>query len=143
MLNHKTNLPIDLMVGSPPERPTCPVRFVEWVKDNAKHAFEFVQWNLKVGAQGQKRLYDWKSGLQKFEIGDSVWRFSPPKAGLKFGKPLDGPYLITAKWMHCVTEFRNISTSRSIVVQCMHLKLYEGNNLVENWLKSDVPREDS
>ena len=29
MLNHETILPIDLMVGSPPETPTCPVHYVE------------------------------------------------------------------------------------------------------------------
>ena len=50
MLNHETNLPIDLMVGSPPETPTCPVFYVEWVKDASEHAFEFVQRNLKVSA---------------------------------------------------------------------------------------------
>ena len=66
MLNHETNLPIDLMVGAPPETPTCLVHYVEWVKDAAEHAFEFVQRNLKVGAQRQKRLYERKSGLPKF-----------------------------------------------------------------------------
>ena len=106
MLNHETNLPIDLMVGSPPETPTCPVFYVEWVKDASEHAFEFVQRNLKVSAERQKRLYDRKSGLLKFKIGDSVWRYSPPNAKLKFGKPWEGPYLVTAKWMHCVIEYR-------------------------------------
>ena len=143
MLNHETNLPIDLMVGAPPETPTCPVHYVEWVKDAAEHAFEFVQRNLKVGAQRQKRLYDRKSGLPKFKIGDSVWRFSSPKARSKFGKPWEGPYLVTAKVNALCYRIQKSSTSRSIVVHVDHLKLYEGNNSVESWIKSDVPREDS
>ena len=143
MLNHETNLPIDLMVGASPETPTCLVHYVEWVKDAAEHAFEFVQRNLKVCAQRQKRLYDRKSGLPKFKIGDSVWRFSPPRARLEFGKPWEGPYLVTAKVNALCYRIQKSSTSRSIVVHVDHLTLYERNNPVESWLKSDVPREDS
>ena len=80
MLNHETNLPIDLMDGSPPETPTCLVHYVEWVKGASEHAFKFVQRNLKAGTERQKRLYDRKSGFPKFKTGDSVWRFSPPNA---------------------------------------------------------------
>ena len=28
LLNHETNLPIDLMIGAPPETPACPVQYV-------------------------------------------------------------------------------------------------------------------
>ena len=58
MLNHETNLPIDLMIGSPPETPTCSVHYVEWVKEASEHAFAFVQCNLEASAQRQKKLYD-------------------------------------------------------------------------------------
>ena len=143
MLNHETNLPIDLMVGSPPETPTCPVHYVEWVKDASEHAFEFVQRNLKANAERQKRLYDRKSGFPKFKPGDSVRRFSSPNAKLKFGKPWEGPYLVTAKVNALCYRIQKTPTSRSIVVHVDHLKLYEGGNPVENWLKSDAPSEAS
>ena len=129
MLNHETNLPIDLMIGSPPETPTCPVHLVEWVRSACEHAFEFVQRNLKVGAERQNRLYDRKSGFPKCRSGYSVWRFSPPKAKLKFGKPWEGLYLVTAKVNELFYRIQKTPTSRSIVVHVDHVK---------NWLKSDV-----
>ena len=48
------------------------------------------------------------------KIGDSVWRFSPPKARLKFGKPWEGPYMITAKVNALCYRIQKSSTSRSI-----------------------------
>ena len=126
MLNHETNLSIDLMVGSHPETPTCLVHYVEWVKDASEHAFEFVQRNLKAGTEGQKRLYDRKRGFPKFKMGDSVWQFSPPNAKLKFGKPWEGPYLVTAKVNALCYRIQKTPTSRSTVVHVDHLKLYEG-----------------
>ena len=86
MLNHETNLPIDLMIGAPPETPVCPVHYVEWVHEASEHAFQFVQNNLKTSAEWHKKLYDRKSGFPKFEVGSSVWRYYPPRGRLKFGK---------------------------------------------------------
>ena len=63
MLNHETNLPIDSMIGVPPE---TPVHYVEWVREASEHAFQFVQNNLKTSAERQKKLYDRKSGFPKF-----------------------------------------------------------------------------
>ena len=62
VLNHETNLPIDLMIGAPPETPVCPVQYVKWVQE----AFQFVQNNLKTSAERQKKLHDQKSDLPKF-----------------------------------------------------------------------------
>ena len=134
MLNHETNLPIDLMIGSPPETPTCPVHYVEWVKETSEHAFEFVQHNLQASAERQKKLCDRKGGLPKFSAGDSVWRYNPPKARLKFGKGWEGPYLITAKVNPLCYCIQMTSKSRSIVVHVDHLKFYEGKKPVKSWL---------
>ena len=51
--------------------------------------------------------------------------------------------MVTAKVNALCYRIQKSSTSRSMVVHVDHLKLYEGNNPVENCLKSDVPREDS
>ena len=144
MLNHETNLPIDLMIGAPPDTPVCPVQYVEWVREASEHAFEFVQRSLRASAERQKRLYDQKGGLPSFEVGDSVWRYNHPGSKLKFGKKWEGPYLVTSRvntLCYCIQKSKN---SRSIVVHVDHLKLYEGPKPVASWLvpeAQDDPHE--
>ena len=138
MLNHETNLPIDLMIGAPPETPACPIQYVEWVRDAAEHAFEFVQRNLKTSAERQKKLYDRKSGSPKFKIGDSVWRYSPPRAKLKFGKGWEGPYLVVQRVNPLCYKIQKGQNYRSIVVHVNHLKLYEGSKPVKSWLMAHL-----
>ena len=121
MLNHETNLPIDLMMGAPPETPVCPVHYVEWVREASEHAFQFVQNNLKTSAEQQKKLYDRKSGFPKFEVGSSVWRYYPPRGRLKFGKGWEGPYLVTGKVNRLCYQIQTTQNSRSIVVHVDHL----------------------
>ena len=134
MLNHETNLPIDLMIGAPPETPVCPVHYVEWVREASEHAFQFVQNNLKTSAERQKKLYDRKSGFPKFEVGSSVWRYYPPRGRLKFGKGWEGPYLVTGKVNPLCYRIQKTQNSRSIVVHVDHLKSYEGEMPVNSWL---------
>ena len=138
MLNHKTNLPIDLMIGAPPETPACPVQCVEWVRDAAEHAFEFVQCNLKTSVERQKKLYDRKSGSPKFKIGNSVWRYSPPRAKLKFGKGWEGPYLVVRRVNPLCYKIQKGQNSHSIMVHVDHLKLCEGSKSVKSWLKAHL-----
>ena len=138
MLNHEINLPIDLMIGAPPETPACPVQYVEWVRDAAEHAFGFVQRNLKTSAERQKKLNDRKSGSPKFKIGDSVWRYSPPRAKLKFGKGWEGPYLVVRRVNPLCYKIQKGQNSRSIVVHVDHLKLYEGSKPVKSWLRAHL-----
>ena len=136
MLNHETNLPIDLMIGAPPETPVCPVHYVQWVREAFEHAFQFVQNNLKTSAEWQKKLYDWKSGFPKFVVGSSVWRYYPPRGRLKFGKGWEGPYLVKGSGKVTPLSYRIQKTqnSRSILVHVDHLKSYEGEKPVNSWL---------
>ena len=96
----------------------------------------------KSASSAKKRLYNWKSGLLEFKIGDSVWRYSPSNAKLKFEKPSEG-YLVTAKVNALCYRIQKTPTSRSIVVHVDHIKLYKGIHPVENWLKSNTPDGDS
>ena len=131
MLNHETNLSIDLMIGAPPE---TPVHYVEWVYEASEHAFQFVQNNLKTSAERQNKLYDRKSGFPKFEVGSSVWRYYPPRGRLKFGKGWEGHFLVTGKVNSLCYWIQKTQNSRSIVVHVDHLKSYEGEKPVNSWL---------
>ena len=121
MLNHETNLPIDLLFGSPSETPTCLVHYVDWVRNVREHELEFVQQNLKVRAERQKRVYDRKSGFPKFKPGNFVWGFSPLKLKFKFGKPWVGPNLLTTKVNELCYRIQKTPTSCSIVVHVDHV----------------------
>ena len=56
MTNRETNLPIDLMVGSPPETLLCPVEYVECIKKASQEVFELVEWSLRQNAERQIEL---------------------------------------------------------------------------------------
>ena len=47
ILNRETNLPVDLMVRSPPSTDACPHAYVEWVRQASEFALEFVQKQIK------------------------------------------------------------------------------------------------
>ena len=74
MLGREIWCPIDLMVGSPPDRKdyVCPIQYVEWVKCAMNTAFEFARENLKVATKVQKKNYDLRLKEREYEIGDWV-----------------------------------------------------------------------
>ena len=125
MLNHEINLPMDLMIGAPPETPACPVQHVEWVREASEQAFEFVQCNLKTSAESQEKLYDRKRSIlnskSESQSGDTVLRELD-----KFGKGLKGPYLVVPQVNLIYYRVQKGPISRSEVVHVDHLKLYEG-----------------
>ena len=139
MLNRETNLPVDLMCGSPPETPQCPVAYVEWVQCAMDHAFEFARRNLHASTERHKTLYDQNSGSPKFTRRQSVWRYYPPKARQKFGHKWEGPYLVIQKVSDLCYRIQKQATAPSLVVHVDHLKLYEGNRPVESWLSTGDP----
>ena len=141
MLNRETNLPVDLMCGSPPETPECPVEYVEWVRQAMQHAFNFVRKNLQASTERHKTLYNQKSGSPSFNAGESVWRFYPPIARKKFGKKWDGPYLVVQKVNNLCYRIQKSSQSPSLVVHVDHLKLYEGVHPVKSWVTTEIPVE--
>ena len=134
MLNRETTLPVDLMFWSPPETPECPVAYVEWVQQAMQQAFTFVQKNLKASVERNKSLYNQNSGNPVFLVGQSVWRFYPPKAKLKFGRKWEGPYLVTEKVSDLCYRIQKHPRAPSLVVHVDHLKIYEGVYPVQNWL---------
>ena len=141
MLNRETNLPVDLLCGSPPETPECPVEYVEWVRQAMQHAFTFVRKNLQASTERHKTLYNQRSGSPSFNAGESVWRFYPPIARKKFGKKWDGPYLVVQKVNDLCYRIQKSSQSPSLVVHVDHLKLYEGVHPVKSWVTTEIPVE--
>ena len=71
MLNREIDCPLDLMVGLPPGTIECPIKYLEWVKNAVRNAFEFAYGQLKVAATRQKQYYD--RGLRPREFQEGSW----------------------------------------------------------------------
>ena len=138
MLNWETNLPVDLMSGSPAETPECPVEYEEWVRQAMQHPFEFVRKSLQAKAKRHKTLYDQNSGSPSFNEGQSMWRFYPPKARKKFGKEWGGPYLVVQRVNNLCYKIKKHSRSPPLVVHVDHLKSYEGFHPLKSWLTAEM-----
>ena len=138
MLNRETNLPVDLMFGSPPGPTTCPNAYVEWVRQASEHAFEFVQRQLHTSTERQKTLYDRNSGTPKCQVGQTVWRYYPPRAKRKFGRGWIGPYLVVGKVNGLCYIIQKSLRSNGLVVHVDHLKKCEGVRPIQNWLAETV-----
>ncbi len=77
-------LPVDLMYTTLPNQDySCPVEYVEWVREN-----------LHKAALRQKTYYDQRAQTRHYNLGDWVLRLYPPLAQDKLNYQYVGPYLI-------------------------------------------------
>ena len=68
MLNQETNLPVNLMIASPPGTTTCPNAYMEWVRQASEHAFEFVHKQMHTSTERKKTPYDRNRVTTKFQV---------------------------------------------------------------------------
>ena len=129
-------VPVDVMFGRPKEeqQPGCPIEYVEWVRRATGEAFEFARENLGKSAVRQERLYNRRSDIRRYNIGDWVWRWYPPKAKEKLGKGWTGPYLILDKLTDLTYKIQASETQTPLVVHVDHMKKYESDVYPENWV---------
>ena len=85
-------------------------------------------------------VYNRKSGVPSFRVGQSVWRFYSPLVKKKFGKGWTGPYLVVHKTSELVYGIQKTPEIKEINVHVDHLKAYEGDHPVINWI--EVPDDD-
>ena len=139
MIGREINCPIDVMVGPPPDCKghECTVVYVEWMQTAMQNAFEFAHSQLDSAAVRQKRGYDNQLKIRSFEEGSWVWRWYPPKAGLKLGLGWTGPYLVLRKVTDLTYVIQKTERSPVISVHVDHLKPYVGRNPPQSWLQSD------
>ena len=142
MLGREINLPIDLL--HPPEgiaQAKCPVHYVEWIKNAAKHAYNCARLHGMTNQDRQARNYNFKSGTPGFSVGQSVWWYYPPIAQKKFGRKWFGPYLVVEKLPGEVRyKIKRSQFSNDRVVHVDQLKLYEGCHPIKSWIKEAKPK---
>ena len=99
MFGQENDLPLDIIVGSPPlSKPgiECPVKYIEWLRTSLVDIHQYANDQLGRSAKRQKHYYDIRSKPQKYQVNDFVWRWYPPAARGKLAKGWKGPYKIVA-----------------------------------------------
>jgi hypothetical protein len=90
-------------------------------------ARENIQWR----SDRQKRNYDLKSHIKRYEPGEAVWVHNPArKKGIspKLSRPWEGPFLVTKRLSDVTYRVQRGSKAKPKVVHFDRLKVYQGNN---------------
>ena len=125
MIGREISAPIDVLVGQPPVNNLgdgCPHAYVEWIQDAMQRSFEFAHENLQSSFMKQKRYHDVNLKPRRYNIGDTVWRFYPPKANQKLGSGWTGPYRITRNISEITYEAEYLPTGKKYILNVDHLK---------------------
>ncbi len=140
MLGREITLPIDLMYPHPQEgQYRCPIEYVEWVRAAMLENFERVRHQLGWAANRQKKYYDKRAQVRKFERGDWVWRLHPAAiAKSKLNFPYTGPFLVTSVVSEVNYEIQRSPGDKKLVVHVDHLKMFEGDEVPFSWLDPPV-----
>ena len=144
MLGREISLPLDLIVGEPPDANVnfCPVEYVEWIRHSMGTTFEFANKNLEKAAVRQKKYYDRNLKHRTYERDDFVWRWYPPTANVKLGLGWTGPYKILQRISDVTYQIQRLPDSNPIVVHVDHLKPYTGVLPPSSWESSFLNGEE-
>lgn len=131
--------PIDIICGFTVNSVNlCPIEYVEWLRFTLTTTYNFAYENLSRAASRQKKNYDRGAKPRGFGEGSFVWRWYPPKAGIKLALGWTGPYFVEAKVSDVLYKIKLLPTSKSLIVHVDHLKPYAGRNVPDGW-QSEIP----
>ena len=138
MLGRETNLPLDLMVGPPPnsKKNACYGEYVEWLKRTMENSCVEAQNFMKRAALRQKRNYDKTVVPYNFQRGDWVWYFYPPKAKQKLGQGWTGPFLVVGSLNNLLYRIQRTSSEGVKVVHVDNLRKFEAKTMPSSWLET-------
>ena len=135
-------LPIEMMVGSPPDTPKCPVEFVQQIKELMQKAHAFAREKLNISAAKQKRNYDRYAGpTRKYSPGDNVMYFYTPK-NQKLSRPWEQHIVLRVLDEEPYAAIYEISKGKDCRPRPVHidnLKTYEGTEFIQKWWSDPLP----
>ena len=78
MFGREARLPVDVVYGSPPDETfESPSEFALKLRDRLADAYKLVRNNTDVEQKRQKLLYDRRTQVSPYTVGDQVWLHSP------------------------------------------------------------------
>ena len=109
MFGREVKLPIDLVLGPPPETYESSEEYIHELRRQIDKVHNLARENLKVSSSNQKKQYDHRSKEVGFSEGDLVWYYCPArKKGLspKLQKKWSGPYTVTRRISDILYEIK-------------------------------------
>ena len=148
MLGRHIELPIDLIVGSPPpddnDHSNNMPEYVHRLKERLVRVHDYVREKQNIATESQKKSYDHRSTNQRYKVGDDVWLHCPARTkgrSPKLQRPWEGPYTVTKKISDVTFRIQKSARSKPKVVHYNRLKLYEGRNPSVWFREKDAPVE--
>jgi len=127
-LGHEVRMPIDVVMGLPPEEgnmAATPHDYLDKLQNDASNEYRVAREKLRASAERRKRYYDMKVKSEQFEVGDWVYYHYPRKfqsKSAKWQRSYTGPYLIVKmiEPVNCVLQ--KSAKSKPFVVHVDKLK---------------------
>jgi hypothetical protein len=138
MLGRLVRLPIDAMVGLPPEahyQEMCATEYAQELADSMSAAHEVVTQHVESYYAYQKKQYDRQVKAETYQVGDAVWlREFPRRKGVSQSlmRHFSGPWMIVAKLSQVNFKIQRKNGGRTQVVHSDRLKRYFGE-LEDPW----------
>ena len=129
MFGRSVTLPLDLMVGSPPQTEiTCSYEYVVWLQETMQQAHQRAWQNTRKASERQKNHFDARFHRYHFQIGEFVWRHNPLPGRRKLSKAWTGPFKIidTPNPHHCLIQRK--PDDKILRVHCDQLKHIKGDD---------------
>ncbi len=145
MFGRDVRLPVDLVLGVPPEVYETSVEYVQKLQKHIESVHKMARENLNISSSNQKKQYDHRSKEVGFEKDNLVWYYCPlPKKGLspKFQNSWQGPYMVKRRISDILYEIKRLSAgnTKTLVVHCDKLRSYtkpeEGRSEEDNVIES-------
>jgi hypothetical protein len=133
MLGRETELPIDIVMGHPEEGVIEGNQhtYVDRMKEKMSLVYDLARQNIQMKSNHQKRNYDLKSQVHRYEPGDAVWLHNPArKKGVspKLSRPWEGPFRVINRLSDVTYRIQKSVKAVPKVVHFDRLKLYTGDN---------------
>lgn len=145
-LGRETRMPLDLIMGVPPEdngQLQSIDDFIQRAKEDAEACYELARKELQVAAERRKKMYDVRVKKTAFALGDWVWYYCPrryTKRSPKWQKMYDGPFLVIRVIKPVNYMIQRSPRARIIVVHVDKLKKCFGNTPT-SWLNVPASSE--
>ena len=141
-LGHEVRMPIDLVMGLPPEDDSyrSPDDYVAQLQKRSVEAYELARKHLRASAERRKRYYDIKVKSEQFAVGDWVYYHYPRRyksRSPKWQRSYTGPYLIVRviEPVNCVLQ--RSAKSKPLVTHFDKLKRCYGQTPA-SWLSNET-----
>ena len=109
MFGREIYMPIDVMIGAPPDSPSSQLDYVSDLQTRLTQAYDLARLHLRESAARQKKYYNFKAHGRTFHVGDSVWfanKLRRKGISPKLQPKWRGPCLIVKKFNDCLVHIQ-------------------------------------